>query len=176
VTYRRSAEYGDRADAMVHKGEEVQVLEQWVKTSKGWLPLLDKNGQVTFEVAQDAGLSRATSDGERKSRSHKSGSSTGASRRSKAGPSEDPEAASRRLSNSQSIPRPGSRGRIEVEAPRSAESGGQLRPEEEDWRPRWIRLQERFPQVGPEECAQALRDANGHAGQAAAILRELTQT
>mmetsp|Transcript_89218 Transcript_89218/g.277390 ORF Transcript_89218/g.277390 Transcript_89218/m.277390 type:complete len:193 (+) Transcript_89218:589-1167(+) len=125
VTYRRSPDYGDRADAMVQKGEEVQVLEHWVRTSKGWLPLLDKHGQVTFEAAQEQQLNRTTSDGERKaqgypsdSRSHKSGSSTGASRRSKNAAAEDPDA--RRLSRTESNPAVAQRPEMEAPAPRSA--------------------------------------------------------
>jgi len=199
VTYRRSPEYGDRADSMVQKGEEIQVLEQWIRTPKGWLPLLDKNGQVSFEPVQEPSLGRATSDGERKAqgyppdaRSHKSSSSTGASRRSKNSGAEEAD-AQRRLSRSESgaagLPmasptmsgerRPGSRTMAEAEPgppPQAGGGGGGLRPEEEEWRPRWLRLQERFPTATPDDVAMALRDAGGHAGQAASTLRALTST
>jgi hypothetical protein len=34
----------------VEHGDTVQVLEHWVRTSKGWLPVLDGHGQVLFEA------------------------------------------------------------------------------------------------------------------------------
>eukprot|EP00927_Polykrikos_kofoidii_P005689 TRINITY_DN12253_c0_g1_i2.p1 TRINITY_DN12253_c0_g1~~TRINITY_DN12253_c0_g1_i2.p1 ORF type:complete len:479 (+),score=75.75 TRINITY_DN12253_c0_g1_i2:139-1575(+) len=48
---------------------------------------------------------------------------------------------------------------------------GGLRPSEETWRAAFDRLQDRFPQAGPDGVAKALRLAGGHAGRAAAALR-----
>jgi len=52
-----------------------------------------------------------------------------------------------------------------------SESPPGLRRDEEVWLGAFERLQERFPFAGPSRIAQALRDANGHAGRAAAALR-----
>merc|ERR1719230_1453603 len=53
-------------------------------------------------------------------------------------------------------------------------SGNFLRPNEEEWRPVFNRLSERFPTVPGHRVAQALREHGGHAGEAAAVLRDLT--
>merc|ERR1719230_611473 len=53
-------------------------------------------------------------------------------------------------------------------------SGNFLRPNEEEWRPVFNRLSERFPTVPGHRVAQALRDHGGHAGEAAAVLRDQT--
>lgn len=47
---------------------------------------------------------------------------------------------------------------------------------EETWRPIFDRLQERFPDVGANKIATILLENNGHAGQAAAALRDLCGT
>merc|ERR1719230_505320 len=53
-------------------------------------------------------------------------------------------------------------------------SGNFLRPNEEEWRPVFNRLSERFPSVTPQRVAQVLREHKGHAGEAASVLRDLT--
>eukprot|EP00438_Fugacium_kawagutii_P008680 Skav210823 [mRNA] locus=scaffold1597:307785:312534:- [translate_table: standard] len=50
------------------------------------------------------------------------------------------------------------------------------RSSDEIWRPIFDRLQERFPDVGANKIAAILVENNGHAGQAAAALRDLCCT
>lgn len=50
VSYRKSPNISDRADVVVQGGEKVQVLEHWIRTPQGWLPVEDmQRGQVLFE-------------------------------------------------------------------------------------------------------------------------------
>jgi hypothetical protein len=51
VAYRRSANFEDRTGSAVKHGEQVQVLEHWVRTSKGWLPVVDGHGQALFRAS-----------------------------------------------------------------------------------------------------------------------------
>jgi len=48
-----------------------------------------------------------------------------------------------------------------------------LRRGEEEWQEAFDRLQERFPTVAPDRVLQVMRDFNGHAGGAAAKLRDM---
>jgi len=52
VCYRRSPDYSQHADNRVSHGEVVRVIEHWVRTSEGWLPLMDECGHALFERAE----------------------------------------------------------------------------------------------------------------------------
>mmetsp|Transcript_58688 Transcript_58688/g.132280 ORF Transcript_58688/g.132280 Transcript_58688/m.132280 type:complete len:460 (-) Transcript_58688:236-1615(-) len=187
VTYRRTPEYNDRADSMVKRGSQVHVLETWVRTNRGWLPLADGNGQVLFEVAgeKQGRADVGDSDAGQEVRFHKSVSGTPVNRRSSKSSQEDYEGSPKRSSKMEVESVPSNHRRSastskneEPEAsagghPGHAGNAFTLRPDEEEWRTRWVRLQERFPTAGPEAVLQALRDYNGHAGQAASALRAL---
>lgn len=56
VTYRRTPEFGDRAGSQIKHGESVKVLEHWVKTSAGWLPMFDSHGQPLFASDGSTGV------------------------------------------------------------------------------------------------------------------------
>jgi hypothetical protein len=138
VAYRSTANFQDRMGAAIGKGETVRVLEHWVRTPDGWLPVLDPEGRCLFER-----------------------SSTEPDERSK-------KRVSIQESNDDTLEavrtNPGSPQRHEVEC-------GGLRPNEQEWQPVFDRLAERFPSIGPDKIAQALRDNDGHAGKAASMLR-----
>eukprot|EP00405_Crypthecodinium_cohnii_P055408 CAMPEP_0206614040 /NCGR_PEP_ID=MMETSP0325_2-20121206/57107_1 /ASSEMBLY_ACC=CAM_ASM_000347 /TAXON_ID=2866 /ORGANISM="Crypthecodinium cohnii, Strain Seligo" /LENGTH=523 /DNA_ID=CAMNT_0054134365 /DNA_START=105 /DNA_END=1672 /DNA_ORIENTATION=+ len=51
-----------------------------------------------------------------------------------------------------------------------------LRGEEEEWRPVFTRLCGRFASFPPERVLDVLREHDGHAGQTAAVLRDLSRT
>lgn len=51
-----------------------------------------------------------------------------------------------------------------------------LRPGEEEWLEVLQKLAERFPAFGPDRVAQVLRENDGHAGQAAGALRDMSGT
>mmetsp|Transcript_25304 Transcript_25304/g.72960 ORF Transcript_25304/g.72960 Transcript_25304/m.72960 type:complete len:427 (-) Transcript_25304:30-1310(-) len=181
VSFRRSPDYGDRAGTVIRKGETVQVLEQWIRTPNGWLPLVDKHGQVAFELALDHGHDKADpGDGDadeadqrarEKVRSHKSSGSIGAApkRSSKIASEVDGGAGgAHRRSTSKAA------SDADAAAKQGPPDTGGQAAQEEDWQPRALRLQERFPDLSGEQVMQALRDHGGHAGQAAAALRALT--
>lgn len=52
VAYRATPAFQDRAQHSVSKDESVHVLEHWIRTSKGWLPVTDPHGRSLFQ--QDA--------------------------------------------------------------------------------------------------------------------------
>lgn len=144
VAYRASAAFQDKTDGVVAKGDTVRVLEHWVRTSHGWLPMSDANGNVLFERSateqDDAPTVNVTTV---KKKVHISTNNNDTLEAVRAAPSPKQE---------------------------SAVDGG-LRPSEEEWRPVFERLSERFPNLGPDKVAQALRDNDGHAGKAASMLR-----
>lgn len=55
VAYRNSADFGDRRELVCQRGEPVKVLEHWVRTSEGWLPLVDSSGASLFQVEESKG-------------------------------------------------------------------------------------------------------------------------
>jgi len=60
ISWRKSPDYNDRLDSTVHAGEVVKVLEAWVKTDKGWLPVHDSRGKPLLQpVMEDADAKRA---------------------------------------------------------------------------------------------------------------------
>jgi len=96
----------------------------------------------------------------------------------RAGPTPDVVAAERRPGGEAEGRR---RARAQHGAPAGAvqadeAQGGGLRPGEEEWQCVFDRLSQRFPAASPADIAQSLRDAKGHAGQAANKLRHLTGT
>jgi len=157
VTYRGSAEYDNRVDSMCRRGDAVQVLEHWIKTPKGWLPMVDAKGKVLFEaVPPDGSFVSGLGDSEV--------------------PNEVPEGRKPRARSTPSTSKRSSKGGGEasVASPMAGGGGGDLHPEEEDWGPRLERLRERFPTASAEQVLMALRSHGGHAGQAATTLRDLT--
>ncbi|CAE7239032.1 unnamed protein product [Symbiodinium natans] len=53
ISWRRSPDFNDRMDSSVNAGEVVKVLEQWVKTDRGWLPLHDARGKPLLQPAME---------------------------------------------------------------------------------------------------------------------------
>ncbi|CAK0875791.1 unnamed protein product [Prorocentrum cordatum] len=129
----------------VPAGGTVQALEVWIRTPCGWLPVMDESGGALFQ-RRSSGRARPP-------------------------PSELP-------------PAPPAAGRLSAEArppPKVSFErgctpvglGAALAPHEEAWGPVVERLCARFPDAGRVWVLQALRDSGGHAGKAAAALREL---
>ncbi|CAE7946955.1 unnamed protein product [Symbiodinium sp. KB8] len=59
ISWRRNPEFNDRLDCSVGAGEVVKVLEQWVKTDRGWLPLHDARGKPLLQpVVEDSEAAR----------------------------------------------------------------------------------------------------------------------
>ncbi|CAE7247893.1 unnamed protein product [Symbiodinium sp. CCMP2592] len=58
ISWRRSPEFNDRLDSSVGAGEVVKVLEQWVKTDRGWLPLHDARGKPLLQPVEDPEAAR----------------------------------------------------------------------------------------------------------------------
>jgi len=151
VTYRGSPEYDNRMDSMCRRGDAVQVLEHWIKTPKGWLPMVDARGKVLFEAVPPDG-SCASGHGNSEA--------------------EVPEGRKPRSRSTPSTSKRSSKGVGEASVV-SPMAGCVLLPEEEDWGPRLERLRERFPTASTEQVLLALRTHGGHAGQAATTLRDL---
>jgi len=171
VSYRRTPEYSDRAGSSVHRGETVQVLETWVRTPEGWLPCSDPRGLVLFERVQAGDEADGAAEEGRKvhfTKHRTSGSShtTSSSKRSSKAAAEGEETAAGAVpSHSKRT----SKNHVENE---DTSGGKDLKQDEQDWKDRFERLQERFPAAGPERVLRALRDVGGHAGQAASLLRD----
>ncbi|CAJ1356234.1 unnamed protein product [Effrenium voratum] len=53
ISWRKSPDFNDRADANVPAGEVVTVLEQWVKTDRGWLPVHDARGKLLLQPEEE---------------------------------------------------------------------------------------------------------------------------
>lgn len=153
VSYRASPDLNDRTDTVMRQGETVQVLEHWVRTPNGWLPLTDSRGHPLFERASsnsDARSTRSTRGGSRENSQH-------------AGATED----------SRDRHGAGELHRGEETGGTTGGGDGQLRPGEEEWKDRMERLCERFPKATPAQVLEALRTHDGHAGAAASELRML---
>merc|ERR1712039_809643 len=150
VSYRKSADWNDRSDVVLSKGEHVQVLEQWIRTPQGWLPVVDKQGAVLM----DLGRSQIAADGyppveERSSvRFVDNSELEHVSRRA-------PKDKESRHSNKTNA------------APHEAPAAGEPTVEAE-FQELFGNLCKRFPNAPPERVAQILRDTGGHAGRAAA--------
>eukprot|EP00746_Dinoflagellata_sp_MGD_P128153 gnl/MRDRNA2_/MRDRNA2_62566_c0_seq1.p1 gnl/MRDRNA2_/MRDRNA2_62566_c0~~gnl/MRDRNA2_/MRDRNA2_62566_c0_seq1.p1 ORF type:complete len:420 (+),score=80.72 gnl/MRDRNA2_/MRDRNA2_62566_c0_seq1:64-1260(+) len=154
VSYRASPDLNDRTDTVMRQGETVQVLEHWVKTPNGWLPLTDSKGHPLFERASGNAAARSTR------------STSGGSRENS-----QPAAAEVRERHGE-----GELHRAEDTAGAvnfNTAGDGELRPGEEEWKDRMERLLERFPKATKGQVLQALRDNDGHAGAAASTLRAL---
>lgn len=170
VAYRGSADFQDRTDSACRSGQTVQVLEHWIRTPEGWLPVMDQQGQNLFERcggdSEDAGGSvQKRPDPEQRKRV--SIQETQRSDSTSTGRKEDARESNVKSSSAyaaQSAPIPAKS--LEVES-----SG--LKASEEEWRPVFERLSERFPNLAEAQIVQALRDNEGHAGKAAGVLRSL---
>jgi len=159
VAYRASANFQDRLDNVTSKGQNVQVLEHWIRTPDGWLPVMDAHGQKLFgnnSDADDAGNGNSS----HKKHHHKQVSIQDQHKENK----DDTLEANIRSHRSASSP---TKSRSDV-----TEGGGSgLKASEEEWRPVFERLSERFPTLSQDKIVQALRDNDGHAGKAASMLR-----
>jgi len=152
VAYRASPAFQDRTDVAVSKGETVRVLEHWVRTPDGWLPVLDPQGQSLFERCSpdDDSGHKDNNIKKRVSIQEERDDTLDANVRS----------AGHSPAHSQNGAAEGGGG-----------SGGGLKSNEEEWRPVFERLSQRFPQISQDKIVQALRDNEGHAGKAASMLR-----
>eukprot|EP00931_Biecheleriopsis_adriatica_P047795 TRINITY_DN27582_c0_g2_i1.p1 TRINITY_DN27582_c0_g2~~TRINITY_DN27582_c0_g2_i1.p1 ORF type:complete len:399 (+),score=115.87 TRINITY_DN27582_c0_g2_i1:85-1281(+) len=152
ISLRNTPSHDDRMKAAVAQGDVVNVLEYWVKTDKGWLPVYDTRGNTLLEPLQ------GDLDAERRVRVDRgaAGGATAPSRRDKK--SRAPDEAQLQAS----------RGAVH-----EAGESGVLRRGEEDWGERFERLQERFPQLSAGQVLKVLRAHQGHAGHTASALREL---
>jgi Ca2+-binding EF-hand superfamily protein len=150
VAYRSSAAFQDKTDGVIGKGETVRVLEHWVRTSHGWLPMSDAQGTVLFE--------RSAADQEEGARRPSSGQVYAVKKKVHISTTNNDtlEAVRNTPKHSNTVVN---------------DVGGDLLPNEEEWRPVFERLCERFPNLGADKVAQALRDNEGHAGKAASMLR-----
>jgi len=153
VAFRRSPDYQDRRDVVLSHGSTVRVLEHWVRTPDGWLPLVDPQGQTLLERCE-------TPKEEAMEREHRAHNMKCASIAEAT--SDDALSAEVRSSRS---------GVVSPSPPHEEAEGGGLRGNEEEWRPVFERLCQRFPGISEAKVAQALRDNDGHAGKAASMLR-----
>jgi Ca2+-binding EF-hand superfamily protein len=159
VAFRASPAFQDRVDNTCSKNQSVQVLEHWIRTPDGWLPVMDPQGNTLFERSGPVGYSQ---------------------------PIAAPPALAQQLPPVYSEENPKKRVSIQdktdtldvsvrsaarAKSPVPEADGSGLRSNEEEWRPVFDRLSERFPNIGPDKIAQALRDNDGHAGKAASMLR-----
>lgn len=150
VAYRATPAFQDRLEATVSKGDTVRVLEHWVRTPDGWLPVTDPQGQSLFD--------RCNADPDDCA---PNGSNNQKKRVSIQEQKDDTlDANIRNPAHSPAPPRSKADG-----------GGGGLQSNEEEWRPVFERLSERFPNISQDKIVQALRDNGGHAGKAASMLR-----
>ncbi|CAL1164456.1 unnamed protein product [Cladocopium goreaui] len=147
ISWRRSPELADRLEQNVPYGEVVQVLEHWVKTDHGWLPVHDTRGKLLIQpVPEDAERGPPGRTG------HPAGAAMSACRHDRR------EKRPKEVDTSGWV---------------NPSEGAKLRSDEEDWKDRFERLQERFPMLSAGQVLQKLRAHQGHAGHTAAALREL---
>jgi len=168
VSVRRSPDVDDRTDKSMKKGDVVTVLEQWIKTDKGWLPVFDQHGQPLLEALpaeENRKLKGSTGAAPRREKSEKKNKH----------PDAAPVETEKRKPAEVAEPPPSHKAEPPKAAPNASgahESEG-LRPEEEEWRDRFERLRERFSQLSDAQILGALRSNKGHAGHTAAALRDL---
>jgi len=61
VPYRQQPDYADSVNSAVAPGEKVQILEHWVRTTHGWLPMQDLQGAPLFEKVEPKAVRRSPS-------------------------------------------------------------------------------------------------------------------
>jgi len=178
VAYRRSPNLTDQTSTVVHRGDNVQVLEYWIRTTDGWLPMVDTRGQALFgrgasQAAEGASEGAGGRREHRQQRDEHNGSAGGGGSRSRRTPDSGGGGSGNghRGASSMSPPPPPQRG-VEVQQqapPPSAEIG----PDEDDLREPFERLKARFTHIPPHDVLQALRENDGHAGMTAKVLRDM---
>jgi len=162
VAYRNSASFQDRQDSVCAPNSTVRVLEHWIRTPEGWLPVSDAQGQTLFE--------RSSADAD-DGRQHSQNSSKHSQKKQVSIQDNKDDTLDANVRSH------GSPGQSAARSPAHSESGGGggdgggLKASEEEWRPVFERLSERFPQLSQDKILQALRDNDGHAGKAASMLR-----
>lgn len=149
VAYRASPAFQDRMENVVPRGETVRVLEHWVRTPDGWLPVMDAQFQPLFE--------RSNADPDDGAHNGNNGQKKRVSIQEQRDDTLDVNVRSQAAAQ-----------KSPTKAPEA--EGGQ-KPIPEEWRPVMERLSGRFPNLSPDKIAQALRDNDGHAGKAASMLR-----
>mmetsp|Transcript_15326 Transcript_15326/g.43835 ORF Transcript_15326/g.43835 Transcript_15326/m.43835 type:complete len:441 (+) Transcript_15326:82-1404(+) len=183
VSVRRSPDLSDHSGQVVSPGDTVNVLEYWVRTPEGWLPMVDPaTGHDNFEKPRvKSSESTASRESSRVRHSHRKrvsvNESADAVHASQNGGSKSSSKSATKPSRTPSpqvmvIQDPHEEKFAHAPSPPCPEPAG-LRPEEAEWEERFSRLQERFPHASPGNVAQALRDSAGHAGKAAMKLRDL---
>lgn len=153
VSYRNSTNFQDRSSRVLPQGGSVKVLEHWVRTEDGWLPLVDQTGHVLFERSPPPALEEA-------SRPQSSPKAEGGEA---VLPVADVPRSSHSAAGTQSMPLPA--------PPQVAETRESPQINDEDTKVAIERLQSRFPNFSTEKIAQVLRENGGHAGKAASVLR-----
>lgn len=162
VSYRNSADLADRTEATVGRGEVVRVQEIWIRTSEGWLPMVDGGGQPLFEPAQDEVEDGARGPERRHHRPKPEHSDSSGSEAKRVAPvARGTSGARNEASGSEA------RSKRVASAPPVAE------PDNDERRETIARLRERFPIASAEEVAEVLRECDWHAGQAARMLRDM---
>jgi len=156
VAYRASPAFQDRLETVVARGATVQVLEHWVRTPDGWLPVMDTQCQPLFERSN-----ADPADGDH--HHHKKRVSIQERK------DDTLDVNVRSASSRQKSPKPQEARSHKAERPQSGSNS--LKSSEEEWRPVMETLGKRFPNISQDKIIQALRDNDGHAGKAASMLR-----
>eukprot|EP00929_Paragymnodinium_shiwhaense_P008167 TRINITY_DN112109_c0_g1_i1.p1 TRINITY_DN112109_c0_g1~~TRINITY_DN112109_c0_g1_i1.p1 ORF type:complete len:497 (-),score=103.99 TRINITY_DN112109_c0_g1_i1:209-1699(-) len=190
VTYRRGPVYDDRMDHGVAHGETVQVLEQWIRTPHGWLPMINHHGNVLFDRVQPPRAARARGEG--RSKSSAAAQARGQVAPEGAGPVVQPAAkvASEPVNDQENRPvaaheqhenRRHNRGDDGPSHIRKTKGASRREVKDlkessdtipDEWQAPMKTLMERFPSAGAQRVLQALREHGGHAGKAASQLRD----
>jgi hypothetical protein len=192
VAYRNSPEWRDRVDDSVAFNETVQVLEHWIKTPNGWLPVEELHtGAVLFKrLRQDSGdgngrphrgsdLSpprqqqvRMAPDGYEVQKARRDSKTLAAEATVPVAPAVAQGAPSRSLRRDSSdggLRRDSNRKPPPETATDAPEPAAESCPAE--WQGLFDRLSERFPTASARQVLSALKNNDGHAGKAASQLR-----
>lgn len=156
VAFRASADFQDRIDSVCARGQAVQVLETWVRTPDGWLPVTDQQGQTLLERCS------IETDGHSRKRV-----SIQEQRDDTLDREKQRSAAQHPPQKTPSAPR----------SPQPQARGGGAKSvsiNNEEWRGVFENLCKRFPAIEESKIAEALNDNDGHAGKAASTLRYMS--
>lgn len=178
LNYCAGPDLADQTQHCVSQGESVQVLEHWVRTPNGWLPMHDSSGAAVLEKLQSRKAPRADDRAEAVPAKEQRVPKQNEARPEPCSPSraaETPAAAKAKEMTNVASPQ-------RSRASNSWVGGGDAKakaaaPVEEsvavpeEWKAVVERLSERFPNAGTAKVVRALQDNAGHAGKAAAQLR-----
>eukprot|EP00927_Polykrikos_kofoidii_P071948 TRINITY_DN68126_c0_g1_i1.p1 TRINITY_DN68126_c0_g1~~TRINITY_DN68126_c0_g1_i1.p1 ORF type:complete len:440 (-),score=74.29 TRINITY_DN68126_c0_g1_i1:141-1460(-) len=161
ISYRSSADFSERMASMVEHGQTVQVLEQWVRTTNGWLPVYDLSGNLLLERQR---RSRVTERGDTRHRGSERNESSPTSQRVRI--------ADSRRAESETADQPAQTKQKAASKSTGVVLSAELGALPEEWKSGFERLSDRFPNAGASLIVQALIDNDGHAGKAASALRD----